>query len=182
MTADELFWRLASELQAEDPRIVEGTIMNGSVPPCGQGVPGPRRLQRVGLGREAAQDPRHRARRERLRAGVCACRTHLQGVGLGAEARPSPLARAAAGGHRLRCVRAGEMARGRSAAQERRPLPSTATSPGRWKAIPSRRSCRRQWSSYRSTMSGKSCTNTSLRWSLCQAQTCHRQGSQKSLP
>jgi hypothetical protein len=29
MTAEELFWRLASELRAEDPRIVEGTIMNG---------------------------------------------------------------------------------------------------------------------------------------------------------
>ncbi|MEO8179898.1 MAG: hypothetical protein ABI895_13780 [Deltaproteobacteria bacterium] len=29
MTAEELFWRLASEVQAEDPRIVEGTIMNG---------------------------------------------------------------------------------------------------------------------------------------------------------
>src|SRR3954462_13834658 len=29
MTAEELFWRLAAELQAEDPRIVEGTIMNG---------------------------------------------------------------------------------------------------------------------------------------------------------
>jgi hypothetical protein len=29
MTAEELFWRLASELQAEDPRIIEGTIMNG---------------------------------------------------------------------------------------------------------------------------------------------------------
>lgn len=29
MKADELFWRLAIELQADDPRIVEGTIMNG---------------------------------------------------------------------------------------------------------------------------------------------------------
>ncbi len=29
MTPDELFWRLAAGLQAEDPRIVEGTIMNG---------------------------------------------------------------------------------------------------------------------------------------------------------
>lgn len=29
MTPDELFWRLAAELQAEDPRVVEGTIMNG---------------------------------------------------------------------------------------------------------------------------------------------------------
>jgi hypothetical protein len=29
MTAEELFWRLAAELQAGDPRIVEGTIMNG---------------------------------------------------------------------------------------------------------------------------------------------------------
>lgn len=29
MKPDELFWRLAAELQAEDPRIVEGTIMNG---------------------------------------------------------------------------------------------------------------------------------------------------------
>jgi hypothetical protein len=29
MTAEELFWRLASELQAEDPRVVEDTIMNG---------------------------------------------------------------------------------------------------------------------------------------------------------
>ena len=31
MSADpsELFWRLAAELQAEDPRVVEGTIMNG---------------------------------------------------------------------------------------------------------------------------------------------------------
>ena len=29
MTAEELFWRLASELQAEHPRVVEGTIMNG---------------------------------------------------------------------------------------------------------------------------------------------------------
>lgn len=28
-TAEELFWELASELQAEDPRVVEGTIMNG---------------------------------------------------------------------------------------------------------------------------------------------------------
>jgi hypothetical protein len=25
---DELFWQLAAELQSEDPRIVEGTIMN----------------------------------------------------------------------------------------------------------------------------------------------------------
>ena len=29
MTAEKLFWKLAAELQAEDPRIVEGTIMNG---------------------------------------------------------------------------------------------------------------------------------------------------------
>lgn len=29
VTADELFWRLAAELQADDARIVEGTIMNG---------------------------------------------------------------------------------------------------------------------------------------------------------
>lgn len=29
MTAEELFWRLAAELQAEDPRVVEGTIMAG---------------------------------------------------------------------------------------------------------------------------------------------------------
>ncbi len=29
MKPDELFWRLAAELQAADPRIVEGTIMNG---------------------------------------------------------------------------------------------------------------------------------------------------------
>ncbi len=27
--ADTLFWRLAAELQAEDGRVVEGTIMNG---------------------------------------------------------------------------------------------------------------------------------------------------------
>ncbi len=29
MNADELFWELAAELYAEDPRVVEGTIMNG---------------------------------------------------------------------------------------------------------------------------------------------------------
>lgn len=29
MTAEELFWGLAAELQADDARIVEGTIMNG---------------------------------------------------------------------------------------------------------------------------------------------------------
>ena len=29
VTAEELFWRLAAELQAEDSRIAEGTIMNG---------------------------------------------------------------------------------------------------------------------------------------------------------
>ena len=29
MTAEGLFWRLAAELQAEDSRIVEGTIMHG---------------------------------------------------------------------------------------------------------------------------------------------------------
>jgi hypothetical protein len=29
MSPEELFWRLATELQKEDPRIVEGTIMNG---------------------------------------------------------------------------------------------------------------------------------------------------------
>jgi hypothetical protein len=29
MTAEELFWELALELAAEDPRVVEGTIMNG---------------------------------------------------------------------------------------------------------------------------------------------------------
>lgn len=29
MTAEELFWRLAAELQNEDRRVVEGTIMNG---------------------------------------------------------------------------------------------------------------------------------------------------------
>ena len=29
MTPDELFWRLAAELHTEDPRVVEGTIMNG---------------------------------------------------------------------------------------------------------------------------------------------------------
>ncbi len=29
MTSEELFWELASELRAEDPRVVEGTIMNG---------------------------------------------------------------------------------------------------------------------------------------------------------
>jgi hypothetical protein len=29
MTAEELFWRLAAELQAADSRVQEGTIMNG---------------------------------------------------------------------------------------------------------------------------------------------------------
>lgn len=29
MTTEELFWGLAAELQAADPRICEGTIMNG---------------------------------------------------------------------------------------------------------------------------------------------------------
>jgi hypothetical protein len=29
MTAEELFWRLAAELQAEDSRVQEGTIMSG---------------------------------------------------------------------------------------------------------------------------------------------------------
>lgn len=29
MNAEELFWQLAAELQVEDSRIVEGTIMNG---------------------------------------------------------------------------------------------------------------------------------------------------------
>jgi hypothetical protein len=29
MNADELFWQLAAELQSKDPRVVEGTIMNG---------------------------------------------------------------------------------------------------------------------------------------------------------
>lgn len=29
MKAEDLFWELAAELQAEDPRVVEGTIMNG---------------------------------------------------------------------------------------------------------------------------------------------------------
>jgi len=29
MKADELFWELAEELRAGDPRVVEGTIMNG---------------------------------------------------------------------------------------------------------------------------------------------------------
>lgn len=29
MTAEELFWRLAAELQDDNKRIVEGTIMNG---------------------------------------------------------------------------------------------------------------------------------------------------------
>jgi hypothetical protein len=29
MTAEELFWSLAAELRAADPRIVESTIMNG---------------------------------------------------------------------------------------------------------------------------------------------------------
>ena len=29
MTAEQLFWDLAAELQAEDPRVVEGTIMKG---------------------------------------------------------------------------------------------------------------------------------------------------------
>lgn len=29
MTAQELFWELAAELQAEDARVLEGTIMNG---------------------------------------------------------------------------------------------------------------------------------------------------------
>jgi hypothetical protein len=29
MNAEDVFWKLAAELQAEDPRIVEGTIMSG---------------------------------------------------------------------------------------------------------------------------------------------------------
>ena len=29
VTAEELFWRLVAELQAEDSRIAEGTVMNG---------------------------------------------------------------------------------------------------------------------------------------------------------
>lgn len=29
MKAEDLFWKLAAELQAEDDRVVEGTIMNG---------------------------------------------------------------------------------------------------------------------------------------------------------
>jgi hypothetical protein len=29
MKAEELFWGLAAELQAEEPRVVEGTIMSG---------------------------------------------------------------------------------------------------------------------------------------------------------
>jgi hypothetical protein len=28
LAAEDLFWELAAELQAEDPRVVEGTIMN----------------------------------------------------------------------------------------------------------------------------------------------------------
>ena len=29
MSGEDLFWALAAELQDEDPRVVEGTIMNG---------------------------------------------------------------------------------------------------------------------------------------------------------
>ena len=29
MNAEHLFWQLAAELMADDPRVVEGTIMNG---------------------------------------------------------------------------------------------------------------------------------------------------------
>ncbi|MDD9946213.1 MAG: hypothetical protein OXU20_34535 [Myxococcales bacterium] len=29
MNAEDLFWELAADLQSEDPRVVEGTIMNG---------------------------------------------------------------------------------------------------------------------------------------------------------
>jgi hypothetical protein len=29
VNAEELFWELADELRAEDPRVIEGTIMNG---------------------------------------------------------------------------------------------------------------------------------------------------------
>ena len=29
MNSNDLFWELAAELQAEDPRVVEGSIMNG---------------------------------------------------------------------------------------------------------------------------------------------------------
>ena len=43
MTAEELFWRLAAELQADDARIVEGTIMN---------VPKPDRRRWLALLRE----------------------------------------------------------------------------------------------------------------------------------
>jgi hypothetical protein len=29
LSAEDLFWQLAAELQEQDPRVVEGTIMNG---------------------------------------------------------------------------------------------------------------------------------------------------------
>ncbi|TPV93244.1 MAG: hypothetical protein B7733_21500 [Myxococcales bacterium FL481] len=36
MTAEKLFWELAAELQAEEPHLVEGTIMNGRCLRVGQ--------------------------------------------------------------------------------------------------------------------------------------------------
>lgn len=37
MTAEELFWKLATELQRDDPRVVEGRIMSGRCLRIGKG-------------------------------------------------------------------------------------------------------------------------------------------------
>lgn len=92
MEPDELFWKLAADLQAEDPRIVEGTIMNG-------------RCLRVGKEFLALVDskgsglvvklPKARVTEADCAGcgrGVCARRKSLQRVGLGPRAQSATLA------------------------------------------------------------------------------------------
>ena len=57
--AEQLFWRLAGELQKEDPRIVEGTIMNGRCLHVGKEFPALVDYKGSGL---VAKLPKERAR------------------------------------------------------------------------------------------------------------------------
>lgn len=43
--AEDLFWQLATELQRENPRVCESTIMNGRCLRVGKEFSRPRRLQ-----------------------------------------------------------------------------------------------------------------------------------------
>jgi predicted enzyme related to lactoylglutathione lyase len=102
MEAEKLFWDLAAELQSEDPRVVEGTIMNGRCLRVAKEFLALVDYQGSGL---VVKLPRARVA-ELIRGGqgqpFAPAGQGLQGVVVRAQARPDSLAGAPSRGHRPR--------------------------------------------------------------------------------